>query len=133
MRRLARLLPRTIRRQIMAIIVLAVLLVILMGRVLEAFGEDIIKATDLEALSGQMGAVARLVQQAPPAERDMLFAAMTRAGYGFEVVPQAPVDALPSPSFRRSAVAWFVDIVFPSGDTHQDQTRPGRRALRHGP
>lgn len=110
-----RLTPRTIRGQILAIIILAILLVIVMGRVLEVIGREAISVADLEVLSERAGAIALLMQPAPPGERETLLKAAERAGFQLQILPADTLKKISRSSGMRSRIDWLVESLF--GDT----------------
>jgi hypothetical protein len=97
--------PRTIRGQMVLLIVLAVVCVVAMGRALE----QVTRAKDTtisnpDLVNMRVGSIALLLRQADTEQTDAILVTSARAGLRFEILPKDIAAALPEPTGVR---AWF--------------------------
>jgi signal transduction histidine kinase len=106
--------PRTIRGQMVLLIVLAVVCVVAMGRALE----QVTRAKDTtisnpDLVNMRVGSIALLLRQADTEQTDAILVTSARAGLRFEILPKDIAAALPEPTGLR---AWFsqrFSVLFP--------------------
>jgi signal transduction histidine kinase len=106
--------PRTIRGQITIIILLALLTVTFAGRFMEKWAKDALVVADLDIVSERIKAIAVVMGPASPAERQVMLANARRAGWDISLEPASTADRFQPPSRIHYAVAFVMDLLFPS-------------------
>lgn len=107
-----RLVPRSLRGQLMAVILVAMLVVIVIGSVFERVttGDYV---PDMEIVAERAGVVAAMLQQTSPEARGAVLAAAAAAGLDFRILPSEQADATSSPPQRRTLIGRAIGALFP--------------------
>lgn len=115
--RLKRFLPTTIRGQITLIIVVALILVSVVGRVLEQWARN--AAPDIEDIVMRVDTMAELLKSSTPGAREIILSSSRAAGWHFSLQPFSVSEAFTGPSEPEGALAMAIDWLFPT-----DHIRP---------
>lgn len=111
---LPRLLPRSLRGQLMAVIIIALSVVISVGSLVERIAKsDYVAVPNLELLAERAGMVAMLLREAPTRERGTILTAATHAGLDFKIVASKLVEGMPPMTSLRTNIGWLVSWMFP--------------------
>lgn len=121
--------PKTLRGQIILIILAALVIVIFGGRALERFVRDSYAVPNLENAAEQVRTIASLLCNASSTERDIILSNARRAGLDLRVEPlTASEDFTTSPEMQGLAEK-TVDFLFPPDG---DEPLGGWRAFKDG-
>lgn len=108
--------PKTIYAQIVAIVVLALLIVVTAGPIVERWLRDDYETPDIEQLADRLHAFAIVLSSATPDERETVIAATRRSGWDLSIEPLSlrAQFALSSPKERFSDR--IIEWLFPPDD-----------------
>ena len=108
---LGRLVPRSLRGQLMAIVLVAMLVVIVIGSVFEKItNSDYVP--DMEIVAERAGVVAGMLRHAAPEMRGAILAAANKAGLDFQVFDRQQIDDASSPQ-QRTTLGRIINALFP--------------------
>ncbi len=107
-----RFLPITIRGQITLIIVMALLVVSVVGRVLEQWVRD--AAPDMEDIAARVETMTELLQNSAPDTREEILSSSRAAGWHFSLEPFSVSETFTGPSEPEGALAMAIDWLFPT-------------------
>lgn len=115
MRNIARrFVPRSLRGQIMAVIILATIVVNVIGETVEKFAEsDYLAVPNLEIVAERAGMIAALLRKTPPEARPAIVAAAAGAGLDFRILPRQQIDRMPPSDKWSTNVGRLIGILFP--------------------
>lgn len=102
---------RTIRGQIMAIVVFAIALVVAISRVFDS--SDFVFAADVDVIGQRAYTLSMLLRDADAEERSRILARASEAGMDAVVANRAEVDTLPLPQDFESRVGRVLTYLFP--------------------
>ncbi|MCX8280026.1 HAMP domain-containing sensor histidine kinase [Phyllobacterium sp. 0TCS1.6C] len=108
-----KLIPQTLRGQIMVVIFVAVILVVTVGNWLSAF-RAYMGVEDIDLTNAKAAAVALLVQKAPNAERPKLIEWSAEAGMPLEIVTAESLRDRTAPDPAFPSARWIVGKLFPA-------------------
>ncbi|MEO5758314.1 MAG: HAMP domain-containing sensor histidine kinase [Mesorhizobium sp.] len=100
---------RSVRGQLTAIILIAVIVIMSAGSAIESFTRSI----DLPVMddSGKRaGVIAALLRETPVEARDIVLAAAARSGLDFKILPKNQVDSIPNSFTSWWGVQWFLRL-----------------------
>lgn len=101
-----RFLPQSVRGQFAAIIVLALVVILSVGSVVE----DVTTSIDLPAVDDsarRTALVAALLRDAPTEARGVILAAAARAGFDFKIVPRERIVSIPFSYLQWRNIEWL--------------------------
>lgn len=108
---LRRLVPQSLRSQLMAIILVAILVVIMLGSMFEKVtNSDYVP--DMEMVAERAGVVAAMLRQARPEERAVILKAANDAGLDFQLLSKEQVAGTSSPQ-QRTTIGRIINTLFP--------------------
>jgi len=108
---LRRLVPQSLRVQLMAIILVAMLVVIVIGSAFERITNSGY-VPDMEIVAERAGVVAALLRQAPAEERAVILKAANDAGLDFRLLGQKQLAGTSSPQ-KRTTIGRVINALFP--------------------
>lgn len=108
---LSRFVPQSLRGQLMAIVLVAMLVVIVIGSMFEKItNSDYVP--DMEIVAERAGVVAGMLRHAPPEARGAILAAANQAGLDFRVFDKQQIDGASSPQ-QRTTLGRIINTLFP--------------------
>lgn len=115
MRTIARcFVPRSLRGQIMAVIILATIVVNVIGETVEKFAEsDYLAVPNLEIVAERAGMIAALLRKTPPEARQAIVVAAAGAGLDFRILLRQQIDRMPPSDKWSTNVGRLIGILFP--------------------
>ncbi|KAA6476800.1 HAMP domain-containing protein [Agrobacterium rhizogenes] len=105
--------PKTLRGQITVIILVALVTVIVTGRVLENYAKNAYAVPNLENVAEQARTIARLLAQASPAERASILENAQRAGLDVSLAPISLADKFRVSPEMQDMAGMGIDFLFP--------------------
>ncbi|QPC92400.1 ATP-binding protein [Mesorhizobium sp. INR15] len=97
---------QSVRGQLAAIILIAVIVIMSAGSAIESFTKSI----DLPVMddSGKRaGVIAALLRETPAEARDIILAAAARSGLDFKLLPKSQIDSIPTSYAPWRNIEWF--------------------------
>lgn len=114
MKLLHRLFPQSLRGQIVAIIVLALVLILAIGSAIEKIAKsDYIAVPNMDVVAERGATVAALLRKEPPQARQAILAAAGHAGLDFRILSKGWVDGISTPLQERTNIGRLVHALFP--------------------
>lgn len=104
-------LPITIRGQITLIIIMALLVVSVVGRVLEQWARN--AAPDMEDIAARVEVMTELLKNSTPDTREEILSSSRAAGWHFSLEPFSVSETFTGPSEPEVALAAAIDWLFP--------------------
>lgn len=104
-----RFLPQSVRGQFAAIIVIALVVILSVGSVVENFIENV----DLPVLDDgarRAAVVAALLRETPTEARGAILATARRAGFDFKVLPKEQIRGIPYSYLQWRSIEWLLRI-----------------------
>ncbi|RWC49646.1 MAG: HAMP domain-containing histidine kinase [Mesorhizobium sp.] len=104
-----RFLPQSVRGQFAAIIVIALVVILSLGSVVENFIENV----DLPVLDDgarRAAVVAALLRETPTEARGAILATARRAGFDFTVLPKEQIRSIPYSYLQWRSIEWLLRI-----------------------
>ncbi|ALN71849.1 hypothetical protein M673_03930 [Aureimonas sp. AU20] len=105
--------PKTIRAQMMIVIVLAVVAVVSLEGAIEPLRKTILPTADTDAIAERAFTIGRQMEGADPAQREWLLASAARLGFEIELVATGDLDARIAASPPLGLAAQLVGLLFP--------------------
>ena len=101
-----RFLPQSVRGQFAAVIIIAVVVILSVGSVVENFTASIdLPAVDDSAT--RTAVVAALLREAPTEARSVILAGAERAGFDFKILPRKQIDDIPVSYLQWRNIEWL--------------------------
>ncbi|MCX8995703.1 ATP-binding protein [Rhizobiaceae bacterium BDR2-2] len=105
---------RTIRGQIMLIVVFAIVFVLMTGRLLDRVDTfEYVTAADVDLIGQRAHTLSLLLQGAGPEDRQRIVTRAAEAGIDLDIVSRRQIDALPKPEDFQSRIGRLVTYLFP--------------------
>ncbi|WP_165225532.1 sensor histidine kinase [Affinirhizobium pseudoryzae] len=108
--------PKTIYAQIVVIVVLALLIVVTAGPIVERWLRDDYETPDIEQLAGRLHAFATVLKNATPNERETIIAATRRSGWDLTIAPLSLKAEFASSSPNEQLSDMIIEWLFPPDD-----------------
>ncbi|RAX37741.1 two-component sensor histidine kinase [Rhizobium tropici] len=121
--------PKTLRGQIIVIILAALVVVIFGGRTLEKRVRDSYAVPNLENAAEQVKTIATLLSNAPASERNIILENAHRAGLDVSLAPNSVVESFTTSPEMQGIAEKTVDFLFPPDG---DPPLGGWRAFKDG-
>lgn len=110
-----RIVPQSLRGQIIAVIVLAAIVINVLGEAIETFTQsDNLAMPNMEAVAERAGMLATLLREAPADARAGILAAAKRAGFDFRLMPRQAVEQIPSSPRWSNDIGRLFGTLLPS-------------------
>ncbi|MGO4837843.1 sensor histidine kinase, partial [Rhizobiaceae sp. 2RAB30] len=107
-----RFVPRSLRGQLMGIILLAMLVIIVIGSAFErATDNDYVP--NMEIIAERGGVVAGMLRETPPEGHGPILTAARAAGLDFRILGKEQAGGTPSSAQRHSVVGSTIGALFP--------------------
>lgn len=115
---------RTIRGQLMLVVLLSVVSVIVTGRFIEGISTlDYVEVVDVDLVGQRASTLAYLLDTADGAERQRIIARSAEVGVDIEIMSREAIGQLPGPEGLRSNVGSLLAFLFPPDEVLPDGSR----------